>query len=220
MDDIMDGGGGKSALGSLKPGQEVAGIIIGDPVKKPDMDEATNTQKTFKSGDLRWIWVVPIQTDQRDDADDDGVRSLWLSWKSLSAFTAAVREGWIKYGRTGKPRPEIGGFIVMHCTGSQRTGYGATETKSWAAAYTPPDAPPEVSEMMDTPTSPAAPTVSTPVSAPPQATPRAPGAAAGLRDVAQQQGNVLQRMQQEAAARRAGQLPPAPAHHAVGEPPF
>lgn len=208
MDDIMGGGGGKSAFSHLRnPGDMVEGMIIGDPVKKPDTDDEGN-QRTFPSGDLRWLWLVPIQTELREDETDDGVRTLWLGWKSLNAFTAAVRKGWAQAGRSGKPVPEYGGYIKMWITGLERTKKG-TDSKNWAAEYVPPAGTPDTVQMMDTPVEPAAPTSPAPV---------APRPASPLAQTAQAQGNLLQRLKAEAEARRAGQT--VPAHHSQGEAPF
>lgn len=212
MDDIMNQGGGKSALGALKPGDEIAGIIVSEPQKKADLD-ANGVQRVFqKSGELRWVWLVTIQTNLQDDAEDDGLRTLWLSWKSLTAFVQAVREGWVKAGRVGNPRPEVGGLIVMRCTGSQKTGFGSSETKSWAAAYTPPDAPAATVEMMSTPTSPAQ-------SYNPPPPPLSSAPPSPLAQTAAAQSTLMQQMRDRAAARAAA-VTGTPGHHGEGEPPF
>lgn len=216
MDDIMnEGSGPRSALGSLlRVGESVSGYIIGDPQKKPDIDETTGEQKTFsKTGDLRWIWVVPIQTELQEDELDDGRRSLWLSWKSLTAFTEAVREGWRLSGRDGKPRPEIGGHITMTVAKVTATGFAGSKTKDWKGTYVAPSAPPQAMDMMTDGSQPTSPAPQTPPP-PPQVPPTS-----RLAGVAQQQGTVLSRMQETAAARRAGTTVPV-AHHSDGEPPF
>lgn len=208
MDDIMNEGAGgpPSAFTGLdRVGDKVAGFIIGDPQKKPEIDQNTGLQKTFtKTGDPKWLWVVPIQTELREDVTDDGRRSLWLAWKSLDAFTNAVRDGWHQARRDGKPKPEYGGYIEFEVVGIVPTGFGSTKSRNWKATYVPPSAPPAAAEMME--------------SAPTSPVPQPPATAVAQHSSLQR--SMLDRMREQAAAQRAGGTPPLPAHHGGGEPPF
>ena len=206
-DDFMGGGGRSVPFDNV--GDTVTGIVLSPPKKQEQVDDEGNV-RTFPNGAPRYVYLVEIQTDLRDpdDPSDMGVRTLWLKWKSHEAVVAAIRQA-------GARNLEVGGILTLTLA-----GFGPKSKASWnppklySATYVPPTANPT---FMDDGSSGSA---SVPTSPAPQ-----PSAPAGTTAA---QKSVLDRLREQAqyqsqhaqAMRTGGPLPPNPAHHAQGEPPF
>ena len=99
MSNILDqidsalAGGGKSAFNAeTPPGTTVTGKI--DRVDyRQVVDFTTQQPAVFPSGDPKMQFIIRIQTDHRDDGDDDGVRAVYIpAWgKRKIALTEAIR---------------------------------------------------------------------------------------------------------------------------------
>lgn len=198
-DDFMGGGGGKSVpLDNV--GDSVTGIVIGPPDKRPSLDDDGNP-RTWPSGDIRFVWVVPIATDLRDPDDpfDEGERALWLKWKSLEAVQKAIRAA-------GAKTIEVGGQITLTLVGfGPKASPKHNPPKLYSAVYVP--APSGFMGQEEASSPPARP--STP--------PPAPGSSAPAAGTGSPRQSILDRLggqhARNAAARGA-------AHHSDGEPPF
>ena len=93
LDEIFSGGGAKSAFSKDSPiGTMVSGPIL-EVTTSQITDYVTSKPKTWDDGRPQMQVVVKIQTDHRDDADDDGVRGVyiktWGPWKD--ALMEAVK---------------------------------------------------------------------------------------------------------------------------------
>jgi hypothetical protein len=93
LDEVLSGGGAKSAFTKDSPlGTTVTGTII-DASTNQIHDYMTGKPKTWDDGRPQMQIVVRVQTDQRVDADDDGVRGVyiktWGPWKE--ALMAAIK---------------------------------------------------------------------------------------------------------------------------------
>lgn len=131
-DDFMGGGGGKSVPFNVI-GDTVTGVIISKPEKRESRDD-DGQPRTYSSGDIRYVWVVGIATDLRDPDDpfDEGDRSLWLKWHSLTAVQKAVRAA-------GAKTLEVGGTLTLTLTGfGPKTKASWNPPKLYSAVYSPP----------------------------------------------------------------------------------
>lgn len=115
-------------------GDIVQGTILDDPEAKQcvDFDEAgkpTGQLAFWPSGDPMWEVQCTIQTDQREDADDDGRRRLHVTPRLRDAVAEAVKAA-------GAPGLRKGGVIaVQWCAG---TGQGKGNPRQYRARYTAP----------------------------------------------------------------------------------
>lgn len=86
-------GGSKSAFTAETPvGTTVTGVIT-DVDYRQVIDFTTQQPATFPSGDPKMQFIIRIQTDQREDGDDDGIRSIYIpAWgKRKAALAEAIR---------------------------------------------------------------------------------------------------------------------------------
>lgn len=95
LDEVLSGGGAKSAFTKDSPlGTTVTGTIL-DASTSQIHDYMTGKPKEWDDGRPQMQIVVRIQTEQRVDGDDDGVRGVyiktWGPWKeSLMAAIKAI----------------------------------------------------------------------------------------------------------------------------------
>lgn len=183
--DFLMGGGGASAKFE-NIGDTVTGTIVSTAVRQ-QTDMATGAPLVWDNGDPRMQLVVSLQTDIRDDTDDDGVRAIYVKGskapgsKSLhDAVRAAVQDAHAK-------GLEPGGTLTVSYIGTEPAKTrGFNDRKLWAARYTAPDHAATTGGYLGTgqvggqPTAPAAPPVSAPAPQPASApAPAAPATPAG-----------------------------------------
>jgi hypothetical protein len=110
----------------------VGGTIVSKPTTRQETEFGTGKPKTFpKSGDPIMGIIVDVQTDQRTDADDDGIRRLYIEGKRLKD---AVRAGVVASGADGL---DVGGQLFVAWVGEEQ-GQGATPAKVYEARYYAP----------------------------------------------------------------------------------
>jgi hypothetical protein len=112
---FLMGSGAKSAKFD-NVGDEAGGIVAREPEVRQQTDFKLKTPKFWPDGNPMNQLVVVIKTDQRDPSDpqDNGERSLYIKGKQ---YTAAVRDA-VK--AVGAPGIEVGGYLAVKRTGSQR----------------------------------------------------------------------------------------------------
>lgn len=139
-DDVLMGGG-RPAAKFTTPGTVVGGKIVSPPKTHQEREFDRNkpgqgTLKVFPSGDPIYGITVDVQTKERIDSEDDGVRRIWIEGKRLKeAVRDAVREG-------GAHRLEAGGELWVKYTGDgESDGAGMNPPKLWAAKYSAPSGP-------------------------------------------------------------------------------
>ena len=129
---ILMGSGSRSArFDSI--GVSITGVIE-DVTAKQQTDFTTGEPKTWPNGDPMMQVIVRLATDAREDDDDDGVRSVFVKGKSL---TAAVRDA---VRRSGAKGLEVGGTLTVTYTGdgvAERKGINPP--KLYSADYAQPD---------------------------------------------------------------------------------
>lgn len=100
FDDIFNSTGGtRSAFNKdSQPGATVTGTLAGDPDVRQALDYQTKQPAYFlKSGKPKYELVFDLQTDLRDDPDDDGRRSVWVHWWGVQRD--AITEAFKQFGR-------------------------------------------------------------------------------------------------------------------------
>lgn len=142
------GGGGKSAKFE-NVGDTITGTICAPPELRQQTDIATGKPKTWDNGDPVMQLVVQLQTNEREDVEDDGIRNLYVAggFKRMSlqkAVADAVRAAKAK-------GLEVGGTLTVKFTGEEPPATkGFSPAKLYAAKYQPP-----VAGFLDEPKQPA-----------------------------------------------------------------
>jgi len=133
--DILMGGGGYPTLKLDQLRVWVGGTIVSKPTTRQETEFGTGKPKTYpKSGDPIMGILVDVQTDQRTDTEDDGIRRLYVEGKRLKD---AIRDGILAVGAPGL---EIGGALWVAWTGTEQ-GQGATPAKTYESRYRMPSTP-------------------------------------------------------------------------------
>ena len=129
MGDLMSGGAKSAKFTNLA--DTIEGVVEGIE-KRQDEDMQTKKPKTWDNGDPVFIYVVTLQTNQRDDEEDDGMRRIWCRNNLIAAIRTAFREA----GLTGKDSP-VGGTLKIqyHANGEARRGF--SPPKLFRARFTP-----------------------------------------------------------------------------------
>lgn len=100
FDDIFNSTGGtRSAFNKdSQPGATVTGTLASDPDVRQATDFQTKQPAYFlKSGKPKFEVVFDLQTDLREDQDDDGRRSVWVHWWGVQRD--ALTEAFNQFGR-------------------------------------------------------------------------------------------------------------------------
>lgn len=130
------GGGGKTAKFE-NPGDTIKGTIAAPPELRQQTDIGTGAPATWDNGDPKMQLVVQLQTDLRDDAEDDGIRNLYVS----GGFKrASLQKAVADAVRTAKAKGlEVGGTLAVRFTGEEPPSKkGFSPAKLYAAQYQPP----------------------------------------------------------------------------------
>lgn len=170
-DDVLMGSG-RPAAKFDQPGTVVGGKIVAPPKTHVEREYSPTKPgqgepKKFPSGDPIYGVTVDVQTSQRNDADDDGVRRIWIEGKRMKeSVRDAVREA-------GAHRLEAGGELWVKFTGFGEAESGLNPPKLWAAKYSAPSGPASQDEAWGPPAAssppPQAPPVATQGATPPPA---------------------------------------------------
>lgn len=133
--DVLMGGGGYPAAKFDQLRVWVGGTIVAKPTTRQETEYKTGVPKTYpKSGDPIYGLVVDVQTDQRTDTDDDGVRRIYVEGRRMKD---AVREAVIA---SGAPGLEARGQLFIAWVGEEQ-GQGSTPAKLYEARYYPSTTP-------------------------------------------------------------------------------
>lgn len=178
LDEVLTGGGAKSAFTKDSPlGTTVTGTIL-DASTSQIHDYMTGKPKEWDDGRPQMQIVVRVQTEQRIDADDDGVRGVyiktWGPWKeSLMAAIKAI-------GKTKPSEALVPGYEFTATFSGTKPSSQGSDTKLYTYRIEP-----RAAAALDdpwatvTPAAPAVPAPVPPVMPPPApVTPQAPAAPA------------------------------------------
>lgn len=126
--------GGSTSAKFPTVGTTVAGRItrVGEPMQQRDF--STGEPKTWDDGKPMLQLPVDLATDEREDADDDGVRTLYVK----GAMQKAIRDALRKAGARGLA---VGGHLAVTYSGDGvAKARGLNAPKEYQAVYTAPDA--------------------------------------------------------------------------------
>lgn len=133
--EMLSGSGAKSFFNKDTPvGAWVQGNIV-DSKRAQRTDYISKQPKFWDNGDPMMQLVLVIQTELRDDGDDDGLRALYLHGSNsnpqsgLGALAAAVKA-------SGGPL-QVGGLLRFTYIGEGVATVGSPP-KLWKADYAPP----------------------------------------------------------------------------------
>lgn len=133
---FLMGGGGRSAT-FKNIGDVVEGTIAAPPTLRQQTDIDSGKPKTWDNGDPVMQLVVQLQTNEREDPDDDGLRNLYVS----GGFKrASLQKAVADAIRTAKASGlAVGGRLAVKFTGEEPPQKkGMNPAKLYAAKYTPP----------------------------------------------------------------------------------
>ena len=142
-------GGTRSAFNKdSQPGATVTGTLAGEPDVRQATDFQTKQPAFFlKSGKPKFEVVFDLQTDLRDDPDDDGRRSVWVHWWGVQrdALTEAFKQFGRKPHKGDKMTVTFDGFVQLanapqpakHYTFRFEAGLPGLAPQSPAAPATP-----------------------------------------------------------------------------------
>ena len=135
-------GGGKS-WSPQNVGDKITGKIVSvERKQQTSMDDGSLL--TWDDGSPRMMTVVGIQTDLRDDDDDDGVRSLWLKGgKNFEAAEGKGHSGEVALAeaakKAGSSSVDEGANLTFAMTGvAKAKTRGYQGAKLYTAKYEPP----------------------------------------------------------------------------------
>lgn len=114
-------------------GAGVGGRVTEQPQERQQTDFKSRDPLTWPDGSPKMQWVITMQTDRRDDEDDDGRRRLFAKGQMLEAIRRAVRDAHAK-------DIVADGFLTVTYVGDGELADDAlTPPKVYEATYTPPD---------------------------------------------------------------------------------
>lgn len=134
------GSGGKSAKFETV-GTTVTGQIAASPQVRQQTHMETGVPLTWDNGDPKMQLVVQLQTSERVDDDDDGIRNLYVKGSkdpASKSMHAAVASAVSAAGAKGL---EVGATLTVQYIGDGTSKTrGFNPPKQYAAKYAPPDA--------------------------------------------------------------------------------
>ncbi len=136
----LGGEGGKSFKFD-KIGDKVSGKLI--EVAQRDQTDFEGKVLTWDNGEPRKVWVFTLETELREDEDDDGIRTVWakggnytVDSGSGSAMLPAIKEAVKKSGHNGELE---GGDLAVAYTGTGvKTHVAYSAPKLYTAQYLAP----------------------------------------------------------------------------------
>lgn len=143
VDDFLFGGGGKAAKFD-EVGDQVTGTIIDAKISQQTSME-DNTPLTWSDGSPRMQLVISLQTDERADDNDDGVRRLYAKggrYEVASGTGSSMKDAVADAVKKANARSldEGGTLTVAHTGVGKKTNRGFSAPKLFRARYEPPKA--------------------------------------------------------------------------------
>lgn len=150
INDFLMGGGGK-AFPFENIGDTVKGVIT-SMNKRQQTDPNTGKPKYWDNGDPVMMLVITLETELRDDDEDDGMRNIYLrggkfdiaTGKGVASLTA-VRDAVKRSGSQAGIEP--GGTLSLQFSGLAPKKGAFSPAKLYSAAYKPPSMNVDLDEM-------------------------------------------------------------------------
>lgn len=117
--DMYEGGGAKG-VSWPRIGTTVEGAIVA--IRSKQLPKfGTQTPEVWEDGTAKMTPIVTVQTEVREDADDDGRRDIYLRGGAFTAFRAALREA---YRSAPSDGDLVGATLKMRYASDQKSGKG------------------------------------------------------------------------------------------------
>jgi hypothetical protein len=114
-------------------GDSVGGPITEEPQLKQQTDFESHDPLVWDDGSPRMQLVITVQTDRRDDQDDDGRRRIFVKRQMRDAVNRALRTAGVK-------DLAVGGVLTITYSGDgEPADKGLAAPKIYEATYIPPD---------------------------------------------------------------------------------
>lgn len=135
-------GGGRSAFPQDCPiGTTVRGVVTDARIEQ-QTDVNDGSLKFFKSGTPMMVLVLTVQTDERDDDEDDGLRSVWARGGNYTvesgegtAMAPAIRDAMKDAGVDAETL--VGSTLAVRKSGlGKRTAAGRSQPNLYVAKVT------------------------------------------------------------------------------------
>ena len=133
------GGSGGTSFPFNEFGDSVTGTVVGvEELQQNDMD--TGAPAFWPDGKPKMMHAVTLQTELRDDADDDGMRTVYLrgSRKPESGSTLAAVLQAVKATTGGNAIDNGGTLTLTYVADGVPSQRGRTAPKKYTATYRPP----------------------------------------------------------------------------------
>ena len=151
INDFLMGTGGKS-FPFEEMGDSVTGIIM-EMKKRQQTDLESGDPQFWANGDPKMMLVISLQTQLRDDEDDEGVRNVYLRGGNFlavkgkgSSSLIAVKDAVKKSGASDGIQP--GGTLTLAYTGeAAKSNRAFNAAKLYTASYSPPNHAVDLDEM-------------------------------------------------------------------------
>lgn len=148
-DAFLLGGGGQSASFE-NVGDSITGTVDSTEVRQ-QTDMVTGEPETWPSGDPKMQLLVKLQTADREDGDDDGIRTLYVKGSKKAgsrslhdAVASAVRS-------SGAKGLEEGGTLTVTHDGTEPSSTrGFSDRKLYSATYVAPDKAAQTGDFLGT----------------------------------------------------------------------
>lgn len=112
------------------------GTVTSEPMERQQTEYGTGKPAVWPSGEPKLQVLVDLQTEEKDDPDDDGERTLYVSSNSMKhAIGKAIRDA-------GAKDLEVGGTLTVTYTGNDpQSKNPANPKKLYTAQYSRPESP-------------------------------------------------------------------------------
>ena len=131
---FLMGAGGKSAT-FKKHGDECWGTIVHHEMRQ-QTDFDSGAVLTWDDGNPRMQLAVTLQTDEREDEDDDGLRRVYIKGQMQKVISSAI----LKAGEIGIK--DGGQLFVRYVSDDDPRRQGMSGAKQYVAKYEPPSVMP------------------------------------------------------------------------------
>ena len=151
INDFLMGNGAK-AFPFEELGATVKGQIV-DMKKQQQTDMQTKKPAYWDNGDPKMMLQVVLQTDLRDDEEDEGLRAVYLRGGNPTAIKGKGTSGLVAVKdavkRSGTTKGiEIGGKLTLQFSGEgQAPNKGFNAPKLYQASYEPPSYAVDIDEL-------------------------------------------------------------------------
>lgn len=136
--DILMGGGGNKSVSfgpqGAAPGAYIEGTVVEEPRMAPDTNYATGAVETWPDGRVKEHPVITLQTQVREDPDDDGVRDLHVKVSKQQGGMSKEIADSVK--KAGGQFVEVGAWLRVDYTAVVQTSKG--QARAYAAQYRRP----------------------------------------------------------------------------------